>query len=369
MECTIQKRDLITGLRFAQSIADRESAMPILANVLLRTIGQNKLFIAATDLNITVAAELVSENADEWALTASAKHLHDIVSRLPDGPIRLNKSGRRLQLAAGNVECELPTMPVDVFPRGPATFGLEFGEIDSAVLREMIDRTLFSVSNDETRFHLNGVFFECDGETARMVSTNGHRLSRIDRPLAGGPNLSAGIIVPKKGMQEIKKIIDSASKVSLAVKSPYLFARGVTILGFSTTLAVRLIESQFPPYEQVIPTSHDIEVILDGSALLAALWRSLPIGDGVRLRNDSERISLKARAPDIASQSETIVTQCGPEEWDLCFHPRYWYEHIESMAPGEIVLRMSHDRGVPVTVHAVDDPDHVALIMQMLPWD
>lgn len=365
MECKVQKSDLLRALRIAQSIADRKSTMPMLANVLLRTTGKNKLLIAATDLNVSISAELTSENAAEGGLTVSAKSIYDIVSRLPGRTMVMRHSGTVLQIEAGHVGCEIPAMPDRDFPRIPDSSGLEFGEVDSGVLREMIDRTLFSVSSDETRFHLNGVLFESNGANARMVSTDGHRLAKVDRRLAGGPNLSAGIIIPTKGMQELKEVIDGAGSVGLAVETPYLFVRGDAM-----TLAIKLIETQNPPYDTGIPKKHDIEVVFDDS-LLASLWRALPICKetrGVMLRCDGRGVRLDVEHPDIGRQFETVYAMGLGEAWDICFNPRYWYEHIESMAPGEIVLRMSTDPLAPVTLQSVGDPDHIAVIMPMRPW-
>ena len=120
-----------------------------------------------------------------------------------------------------------------------------------STMREMIDRTLFSVCNDETRFHLNGVFFESDGSKVRMVSTDGHRLSKVERTIANGPKLSAGVIIPKKGLLEMKKVLETGAACKLAIKTPHLF-----LVQEDIALAVKLIDAQFPPYEQVIPKDH-----------------------------------------------------------------------------------------------------------------
>src|ERR1700693_3899181 len=141
--------------------------------------------------------------------------------------------------------------------------------IESAVLREMIDRTLFSVCNDETRFHLNGVYFESDGSKTRMVSTDGHRLSKVGRTIANGPQLSSGIIIPKKGLLEMKKVLESGPSCKLAIKTPHLF-----LVQDDIAIAVKLIAGQFPPYEQVIPKDHKKIITVDRSRFVDSLRRA-----------------------------------------------------------------------------------------------
>src|SRR5262249_34531152 len=147
---------------------------------------------------------------------------------------------------------------------------VKYAKVDGAALRDMIDKTLFSVSNDETRFHLNGVLFESDGTKARMVSTDGHRLSKVERTLTGGPQLAAGVLIPKKGPVEIKRTVDGVQGAcDMAVHGGHCFVKTGDI-----SLAVKLIDSQFPPYEQVIPKGNDKVAVIDRMPLLEALKRA-----------------------------------------------------------------------------------------------
>lgn len=160
-------------------------------------------------------------------------------------------------------------MPDRDFPKVPDHRELTFTTVESAVLRDMIQKTRFSVCNDEkTCFHLNGVLFESNGKTAKMVSTDGHRLSKVDRTISG-PTLPAGIIIPKKGLIEIKKLLKSAASAKIAVKTPHIY-----LVSDDVALAVKLIDAQFPPYEAVISKDHKKVVIVDRSKLIDALKRA-----------------------------------------------------------------------------------------------
>src|SRR6187549_1677103 len=252
MEFRIAKNEFLRGLRLAQGIADRKSTMPMLANVLLRTQGKNQLLVAATDLNVSLTAELKSTNASEGGITLGAKNLHELIANAPGDEITLKKADNHwAEIKSGKVTYRIVGMPDRDFPKVPDHREATYATLESAVLREMIERTLFSVCNDETRFHLNGVLFESNGSKARMVSTDGHRLSKVERTLPGGPQLTAGVIIPKKGVLEIKRVLDGASSCKLAVKTPYVFLQADDLV-----LAVKLIDAQFPPYEQVVPKDH-----------------------------------------------------------------------------------------------------------------
>lgn len=364
MEVRIQKAEFLKGLRLAQSIADRKSTMPMLANALLRLGGKDSLLVAATDLNVSVSAELASENSGEGGLTVGAKALHDIVANMPGEEVVVKRGDNNwAEIRSGKVDYRLVGMPDRDFPKIPDHREAEFSEVDPAVLREMIDKTLFSVSNDETRFHLNGVLFECDGAEARMVSTDGHRLSKVDRPLKGGPKLSAGIIIPKKGLVEIKRTLDSADATCrLAVKSPYVF-----VTAGDLTLAVKLIESQFPPYDQVIPKKNERTVTVDRGLLLDALKRAqlmssetrgvkVTLGDGVlRIASDN---------PDLGEVREEVDADYAGDEISFGFNPKYVLELLGQIAHEQIALDLCGSLD-PVVVRPASGSEYLGVVMPM----
>ena len=363
MELKIHKAEFVKGLRIAQSIADRKSTMPMLANVLLRAVGTKTLLVAATDLNVSVSAELDSENKTEGGLTVNAKALHDIVSNMPGDELRLRRAENNwAEIMGGKVDYRLVGTSDRDFPKIPDTGGVDFTDIDATALREMIDRVLFSVSNDETRFHLNGVLFESDGSTARMVSTDGHRLSKVERKLAGAPTLTSGIIIPKKGVVELKKVLDTADKSSLAVKSPYIFVRGDRII-----LAVKLIDSQFPPYEQVIPKDHSKEVVLDRQLLLSALKRAQLMSSetrGVKFSVGASKLVISSDNPDIGEVREELDADYSGEEVSIGFNPRYVIELITQMSTDQVTLELNGELD-PGLLRPLAGDDYLGVVMPM----
>lgn len=364
MEFRIQKAEFMKGLRLAQNIADRKSTMPMLANVLLRASGKGQLLVAATDLNVSLSAELSCQTQREGGLTVGAKALHDIVVNLPGDEITMRRAENNwAEISAGKVDYRLVGMPDRDFPKIPDHREVQLQPVDADTLRGMIDKTLFSVCSDETRFHLNGVYFECDGKTARMVSTDGHRLSKVERSLPGGPTLTAGIILPKKGVVEIKRALDSAGGTcDLAVKTPYCFLRAGEL-----TLAVKLIDSQFPPYEAVIPKNNDKVLEVNRTMLADALKRAQLMSSetrGVRLTLGAASLRVASDNPDLGEVKEEIEAQYDAAALTIGVNPKYMLELLGQVESDRVHVELCGELD-PLLLRPVGDDGHLGVIMPM----
>jgi DNA polymerase-3 subunit beta len=323
MEFRIAKAEFLRGLRLAQGIADRKSTMPMLANVLLRTQGKNQLLVAATDLNVSLTAELKSHNASEGGIAILAKSLFDLVANAPGDEVTLKKADNHwAEIKSGKVTYRIVGMPDRDFPKVPDHREASYATVESAVVREMIDRTMFSICNDETRFHLNGVFFESDGSKCRMVSTDGHRLSKVERTIPNGPKLSAGVIIPKKGLLEIKKVLEQGPNAKLAVKTPHVF-----LVQDDIAIAVKLIDAQFPPYEQVIPRDHQKIITVDRLRLIDALRRAQLMSSetrGVKVAATKEGVTVTSDNPDLGEVREELEAEYNSDRSRSGSTPSTW---------------------------------------------
>lgn len=345
MEFRIEKAAFLQGLYFAQGIADRKSTMPILANVLLRTDGTERILVAATDLNLTVTSEIPCEVTSEGGLTVAAKHLHDLVKSLPGDRLNLKRAENNYaELSAGKVNYKVIGLPDRDFPKLPNHREVRFHTVDAVVLRDLINKTFFSISTDETRAHLNGVLFECDGAgdvaIGRMVSTDGHRLSKCERRLAGGPKLQPGVVIPRRGLIEIRRALEGTAQVDLGVASGYLFLRtGPTVL------TVRLTDAQFPPYEQVIPREHQRKAVLSHDSLLESLRRiSLVASDktwGVRLSLTKGSLRLESDNPDLGQGREELDARYDGSDFTIGFNAKYIIELLDEMDSPEVQLELN----------------------------
>jgi DNA polymerase-3 subunit beta len=363
MEFRIVKTEFLRGLRLAQGIADRKSTMPMLANVLLRTQGKNQLLVAATDLNVSLTAELKSTNASDGGLTLGAKNLYELIANAPGDEITLKKADNHwAEIKSGKVTYRIVGMPDRDFPKVPDHREASYAIVESAVLREMIERTLFSICNDETRFHLNGVFFESDGSKARMVSTDGHRLSKVERTIPNGPKLSAGVIIPKKGLLEIKKVLEQGPNAKLAVKTPHVF-----LVQDDIAIAVKLIDAQFPPYDQVIPKEHKKIITVDRMRLIDALRRAQLMSSetrGVKVAATREGVTITSDNPDLGEVREELEAEYNSDPIAIGFNPKYVVELLTQMSSDQVTVALGGELD-PGLIRPLTGDDYLGVVMPM----
>jgi DNA polymerase-3 subunit beta len=361
--CAGPRQAFLRGLRLAQGIADRKSTMPMLANVLLRTQGKNQLLVAAADLNVSLTAELKSTNASEGGITLGAKNLHELIANAPGDEITLKKADNHwAEIKSGKVSYRIVGMPDRDFPKVPDHREATYTTLESAVLREMIERTLFSVCNDETRFHLNGVFFESDGSRTRMVSTDGHRLSKVERTVANGPKLSAGVIIPKKGLLEIKKVLEQGPSCKLAVKTPHLF-----LVQDDIAIAVKLIDAQFPPYEQVIPKDHKKVITVDRMRFIDALRRAQLMSSetrGVKVAATKDGMTITSDNPDLGEVREELDAEYNGDPIAIGFNPKYVVELLTQMTSDQITISLGGELD-PGLIRPFTGDDYLGVVMPM----
>jgi DNA polymerase III subunit beta len=363
MEFRIAKTEFLRGLRLAQGIADRKSTMPMLANVLLRTQGKNQLLVAATDLNVSLTAELKSTVVAEGGITLAAKNLYELIANAPGEEVSLKKADNHwAEIRSGKVTYRIVGMPDRDFPKVPDHREATYATVESSVLREMIERTLFSVCNDETRFHLNGVYFESDGSKSRMVSTDGHRLSKVERTIPGGPKLSAGVIIPKKGLLEIRRVLEAGPQCKLAIKTPHLF-----LVQDDIAIAVKLIDAQFPPFEQVIPKDHKRIITVDRVRFIDALKRAQLMSSetrGVKVAAAKEGMTITSDNPDLGEVREEVDAEYNGDNIAIGFNPKYVVELLGQMSSDQITIALGGELD-PGLIRPVSSDEYLGVVMPM----
>jgi len=232
------------------------------------------------------------------------------------------------------------------------------------VLTEMIGKTIISVSQDETRPHLASVLFESDGEKATMVSTDGHRLSKISKPMPGGPKLPSGVLLPRKGLAEIRRALEgNAGNVELAVEQGFFVLKSEGMV-----LSVKLGEGQFPPYEQVIPKENDKRVLVEREGFLEALRRvSIIASDktwGIRFTLEKGRIAIEADNPDLGNAREDLEADYKGSGLQIGFNARYFIDLISEMSGKQVCIELGGDLD-PAVVRPTDGGEYVGVIMPM----
>src|SRR5262245_783303 len=263
MELTIAKKDLLRLVTRMQGVAERKSTMPVLSNVLLAVEGPNALRVAATDLYLVLFGNVSAEVSKGGSVAVPAKDLFERVKMMPDGPIHVatqDNAATTLKASGSARRYTLRGVPGDDFPPLPAPAeGAPTLSLEVDVLKQLIDKTHFSISTDETRAHLNSALFEWDGDTVRMVTTDGHRLSKMEVKVAGR-QASATMLIPLKAIQELRRLCDEmlANPVPGPEGKEARQTLQITQSGSSAffqgggmTFSVKLVDAQFPPYAQV----------------------------------------------------------------------------------------------------------------------
>jgi DNA polymerase III subunit beta len=372
MKLTIDKLDLQRGLARLQAIVEKRSSMPILANVLATATGKGesgRLELAATDLEVGIRGSQAAKVQKPGAVTISARKLYDIVRELPDEPIQLEATANSyLDIRCGRSHFTLAGTDAAEYPSLPEFAPGKMVRLQAAVLSQMIEGTMYAASLDETRYNLNGVYFEVVPETGRirMVATDGHRLALVERTAGSDVSgLASGVIVPRKGLAELKRLVDEedADEVELSFEGNSGLARKGDV-----TLVMRLIEGEFPNYKQVIPKQSDHHLTISGELLTRALRRvallSAEHSRAVKLELSDGKVQLSSKTPDLGEAQEEIdVDYAGPSV-SIGFNARYLLDCLNALGAKEVRLGL-RDGGSPVEVRPTDDLESVAVVMPM----
>ncbi len=370
MKLTLEKKDLVTLLGRTQNIVEKRANMPILINVLLEAESAS-FRIFATNLEVSLTGQVVAKVASQGKIAVNAKNLFDIVKELSDGEIELERRDNNwLRISQGRAEFNMIGISADEYPVFPTFETNEFTKIESDVFLEMIEKTIYSVATDAARYHLNGVFFEhkeTHGKVVyRMVATDGHRLSMVDRETTQSRQFSnqEGVIIPHKGLNEIRKLLEGAEEaIELAIEGPQLVVRQG-----DTVLLIRLIEGRYPNYQQLIPQSFNEVVLLSRETFLSSLKRVSLLSNqkskGVTLALSQSRMNITSNNPELGDAKEEIEIDYKGKDIKVAFNARYILDILNSVNE-DIVQIHFNDQMSPGLLRPKDDPSYTCIVMPM----
>lgn len=366
MRLTIDRDELLRGLARIQGIVERRGTLPVLANVLVDATDDG-VSLSATDLEVGVVGSYAAEIEEGGRITLGARKLYEIARELEEAQVVLStEEGSRIRVESGGACFSLLTIAPEEYPGLPSPDGCEFVRLESTLLGELIDRTLYAASTDETRYNLNGVYMEGDGaERIRFVATDGHRLATVERSLPeAAPFLERGVLVPRKGMSEIRKLCEELEgPLELGLHESFLMARWSRLV-----LSSRLIDGEFPNYQQVIPKEHRIRVVAERERLVHAVRRMALVAHersrGFRLALESGELQLSTSNPDLGEARESVPADYQGDRFETAFNARYVLDTLGSIIAKEVVLELS-DELAPARIRPADDPDQLSVIMPM----
>ena len=366
MEIKAKRESLLATLYWTQSIVERRNTMPILANVLFEA-AKGSIRVTATDLEVGVRGEVEGDVAKEGSITINAKKIYEIIREVPSEQVQLKRLDNDwVEIRSGKSVFKIVGIEAKEFPQFPIIDGKTLSTTPASALREMIERTLFSVSTDETRYSLNGVFVEQgQGGNVRMVATDGHRLAYEERAV-GTFGLNKGVILPRKGLAELKKLLESGTDdaVSMGFKEN---------LGLVTKdkieLFMRLIDGDFPDYTKVIPKGNPNIVKLEHDELLQALRRVSILSSerykGVRMEFSDGKVAISANNPDLGEAVEEIEAEYTGKNLSIGFNARYLIDVLSILGgDGEIDIELK-DELSPSVIRKVGVDSYLYVLMPM----
>ncbi len=372
MKLTIARNELQRGLSRIQAIVEKRNSMPILANLLLdaqQTESGGTLELAATDLEVGIRSTHTADVAKAGGLTVGARKLFEIVRELPDEPIHLEASANSyLGLRCARAEFSLAGTAAEEYPTLPSFTPGRTVPVQAAVLSTMIERTMYAVSSDETRYNLNGVYFEVLAETGkiRLIATDGHRLAYVDRSLVVDvEGLASGVIIPRKALAELKRLVDEddADEVEISFEGNNGLARRGGV-----TLVMRLIEGEFPNYQQVLPKEATRHVVVSREALASVLRRivllSAERSHAVKLELTGGQLRVSSSNPDLGEACEELDIDFQGDDLVISFNARYLLDALGVLDAKEAKLSFK-DELSPAQLVPTDDPESLAVIMPM----
>lgn len=373
MEFVVSKREFVKGLARVQNVADKKAAMPILTNVLVVADGTG-LRLAATDLTLSVSSTVAADVRKGGSVALPAKSVFEMAKALPEGEISVVVGPNfSTKVTGGKRRFELVGMPGDDFPQLPNPGKAELREVPVEAMAELIAMTSFSMSSDDTRPHLAGALLESDGNVLRMVTTDGHRLSKGEKRVATAAKSPMSLLVPAKGIHELKRLLDEAKSEKKDGENPATVSIGqagsnVFLRREGTLMAVKLVEASFPAYQQVIPASSDRSARVSRGGLLEALRAvSLVSSDrtsGVKLQFTASKLTVSSENPDVGAGTDEIETDLTGEPLTIGFNSRYLIDVLGALSTDDIVLEMSGELD-PGVVRPANSEDFVGVIMPM----
>lgn len=333
MRFTITREKLQEGLAAVLPAVPSKTTLPVLANLLVQTTDKGVRF-SGTDLDIAVSTEVTADVEGAGAITIPARKLNEIARELPPSPVRISATGdQRITLECGRSKFKILGLPKSEFPSFPAVHFDKAVRFPAIELQRLISHTAFAASTEESRPILNGVLWELRGDLMRMVATNGHRLAKMEVPVAGSE--SADLIIPPKALEQIKRLFVPEEELEMA--------QGENHLGFRspfTSVFTRLIEGPYPGYEQVIPKDNDKYAILDRAAFTSALKRMSVVASDqthrIRLSFNAGMLKFSVSTPDLGEAQDELPIRYDGDPLDIGFNASYLLEILRYMPTDEV---------------------------------
>lgn len=369
MKATIERATLLKSLGHVQSVVERRNTIPILSNVLIEASDNGAIRLTATDLDLQIVETIAGDVEIPGATTVSAHTLFEIARKLPEGSqVQLNAADGRMAVNAGRARFSLATLPRDDFPmiaegELPTSF-----ELPAASLIQIIDKTRFAISTEETRYYLNGIFLHVTDDADPMLkaaATDGHRLARVTLPRPAGAEGMPDVIVPRKCVAELRKLLDESGSNAIQID---LSASKIRFTFDSAVLTSKLIDGTFPDYSRVIPTANDKLLKIDPKSFSEGVDRVATIATektrAVKMALDKDKITLSVTSPENGTAAEEVPGSYSDDGFEIGFNARYLLDILGEIEGDTVELHLA-DASAPTLIRENDKSPALYVLMPM----
>ena len=333
------QENLLAGVQIVQNIVSSKSTLPILTNILLEAKGTT-LRLNTTDLDIGISCEIPVDIMEEGAITIPAKRFGDIVRELPSGDITISvKKNNQVDIEGKQCRFKLGGLPKDEFPKFPEFKDKEAIQIEQSTLKEMLRLTSFAVSHEESRHVLNGILIEISDNVIRIVATDGRRLAKIEKKIPAAIKKEVTVIIPIKAVQEISRNLRDEGTLSLIVGANQVLFDINDVL-----IATRIIEGEFPNYNQVIPKPAKNRITMNTQDVLSSIRRanllSTPDFQAVKFEIFANKLVISKSTPDVGESREVIPVEYDGEEMMAGFNPQLLIDFLKNISDEQVHMEI-----------------------------
>jgi DNA polymerase-3 subunit beta len=338
----VTKEAILDGLQRVQNIVSTRTTLPILSNVLIQA-SDGGLKLTTTDLDVGVRCRVEAEVTKEGSTTLPARKLFSILKEVPAAEIEIEVDDRNAaSIRCGSSFYKIMGLPEEEFPRFPESGAGKALKIEQTVLRDMLKKTAYAVSNDETRYVLNGVFMGLKGDKITVVATDGRRLALMEHDIEIPKGAEAELILPTKAVNELERLLADKGDVKLSIgENQIVFELD------GTTLASKLIEGTYPNFRQVIPTETKERIPLERELLLAALHRASILASeksqSVKLNFAKNTLTITATTPEVGEAKETLSINYKGKEITIAFNPQYMMDPLRNLDADEVFVELTDE--------------------------
>jgi DNA polymerase III subunit beta len=345
MELVVRKNDLLRELQLFQGIVERKNTIPILANVLMEAKGDEVRFLA-TDLEVGLRSKCQATVAKGGSLTLPAKKFYEIVKSLPETDIRIAEDKGGVKVAADRFDSRIQTLPREDFPTLPESGGTPSATLSRSSVKEMVAKTQFAITGEDTRYFLNGALFVLKPNEMSLVATDGHRLALVSVARDGQGKKDADevkAILPKKTLGELGRLLSDG-------EGDITYERGENHLFFEVggrLLISRMIDGQFPAYERVIPKGNDKHIEFERDRLTNAVKRVALLSNersrAVKIQIDKGKVDVTSSSPDLGEAKETLPVEYSGGAMQICFNAQYVLDFLSAVSTDVVSLDLKDE--------------------------